>query len=290
MDVLNPSPALVLPQTMWVCYATIAKHPGATSDEALGLMLPDELRAFAPSDGAHAKRALAALREFGLVRTDSDGLLSSEQTDAAGFLRHLRRQLVSPPSEIAADFDGAPDLRSGLVWLLRQSPFTALHWKSNVQVAMPAGLFANDTRWNGFRYWCTALGFARAALTGLATGDAKGGSQLTVDPTDAVIDVVRNSSTTPLPRGEQIPIDTFMAFLLKELPVLPGHPSANYEGLDIDAEVQLAAVGLALNSAEARGILTMGYQSDPSGVLALPDSGRQAGARYVSTIRIEAQK
>lgn len=289
MKVLDPGQGVVLPQAMWLCYSTIAKASGLAAEEVLSLVLPQELRSHAPSDGAHAKQALSALVEFGLVSSD-DGLLSAEPLDTAGFLRRLRYQVVRPPGDVSESFDGATDLRSGLIWLMTQSPLVPLHWKSNVQVAMPPGLFTNDTRWNNFPTWATTLGFARPALRALVPPDAANRAHLVADPTEAILDVIAHPSSEPLPAGVQIPVAAFMAFLRRELPVLPGHPSATYEGLNSDPQDQLAAVGLALNSAEARGILTMGYQSDPTGVLALPDGGRKAGARYVSTIQIEANK
>lgn len=289
MKVLDPGQGVALPQAMWVCYSAISKLSGVSSQEVLDLVLPGELRTHAPSDGAHVRQALAALVEFELVTSDG-GLLSAEPTDASGFLRKLRRQLVRPSADVSPAFDGAPDLRLGLIWLMTQSPFVPLHWKSNVQVAMPRDLFTNDTRWNLFPAWATALGFARPALRSLLPTDAGTRSHVVVDPTDAILDVIAHPFSTPLPAGEQIPVVAFMTFLRNELPVLPGHPSATYEGQDEHPGDELAAVGLALNSAEARGILTMGYQSDPTGVLALPGNGRQAGARYVSTVRIEAPK
>lgn len=289
MKVLDPGQGVVLPQAMWLCYSTIAKVSGLAAEEVLSLVLPPELRSHAPSDGAHAKQALSALVEFELVSSD-EGLLSAEPLDPAGFLRRLRYQVVRPPTDVSSSFEGASDLRSGLVWLMTQSPFVPLHWKSNVQVAMPPGLFTNDTRWNNFPTWATTLGFASPALRFLLPPDAATRPHLVADPTEAILDAIGHPFSEPLPVGVQVPIATFMTFLRRELPVLPGHPSATYEGLTSDPQDQLAAVGLALNSAEARGVLSMGYQSDPTGVLALPDGGRKAGARYVSTIQIEAKK
>lgn len=289
MKVLDPGQGVVLPQTMWLCYATVAGVPGLTGEEALSHVLPHELRARAPSDGAHAKQALAALVQFRLISSE-DGLLSAEPLDAAGFIRRLRYQVVRPPADVPESFDGAPDLRSGLIWLMTQSPFVPLHWKSNVQVSMPMGLFTNDTRWNSFPAWATTLGFARPALRTLVEADVASRTHLVADPTEAILDVIAHPSSDPLPLGTQIPIANFMSFLRRELPILPGHPSASYEGMNRNPQDQLAAVGLALNSAEARGVLTMGYQSDPTGVLALPDGRRDAGSRYVSTIEIKARK
>lgn len=286
MKVLDPAQGVALPQTMWLCYSTIAKASGLTADEVRSLVLPPELRTHAPSDGGHVKQALAALVEFQLVSSD-DGLLNAEPLGPGGFLRRLRYQVVRPAEDTSDSFGGASDLRSGLIWLLTQNPLNPLHWESNVQVAMPPNLFTNDTRWNLFRQWSGALGFARPALGSLARKEDRRKALIVVDPTSAILDVIAHPTSDSLPTGTQIPIAAFMTYLRRELPVLPGHPSATYQGLN-DPQDQLAAVGLALNSAEARGFLTMGYQSDPTGVLALPASRSKAGPRYVSTIQIEA--
>jgi cyanophycinase-like exopeptidase len=63
-----------------------------------------------------------------------------------------------------------------------------LHYAVNVQTNMPAGLFTNDTRWNGFRWWSQALGFGQEALKALAV-DADSKAKIIPDPTVAVIDV-----------------------------------------------------------------------------------------------------
>jgi hypothetical protein len=77
-------------------------------------------------------------------------------------------------------------------------------------------------------------------------------------------------------------------FLRQELPVLPGHPSATYEGLNEDEEEDnaLRVIGLALTAAEELKVLTLKYQSDPSGVMALPDA-QHGETRYVSAVTIK---
>ena len=151
---------------------------------------------------------------------------------------------------------------------------------------MPAGLFTNDTRWNGFRWWSQALGFGQEALRALAV-DADSKAKIIPDPTVAVIDAIQHPFGDALPRGEQIPIERLMEFLRFELPVLPGHPSATYLGLEDDGKLAIAALGLALSSAEQRQLLSMSYQSDPSGVLALPDAQNFRTDRYVSNVTIK---
>ena len=285
MDVLNPSPALCLPQAMWLTYRVIMELPGLGQDEVLALVVPESLRPRTPQDGAHARRALAGLRELDLVQRDESGVLSADKLEnSADFVRLLRHRVVTPPSSFGADFAGAPDLRSGLVWLTRQCPLVPLH-DENVQTAMPKGLFINDTRWNAFRWWSQALGFSRSALAALSrTPDQK--AKILPDPTEAVIDTLRHPFGEPLPRNEQLPIGRLLEFLRSELPVLPGHPSAPYAGMN-DDDHALRVLGLALSSAEQRGVLSMAYQSDPSGVMALPDAQDYGRSRYISTVTIK---
>ena len=290
MDVLNPSPALCLPQAMWLIYRTIMERPDLSQEETLALVTPIAMRDSTPGGGAHATRALRGLREFGVVQQSSDGLYSAEKVNgAAGFIRLLRHRLVAPPAKFGEEMKGAPDLRQGLVWLMRQIPAQPLYW-ADVQTSMPANLFTNDTRWNAFRWWSRALGLSQSALSIMVTGaDQKlTGAKIVADPTEAVIDVIRHPFGTPLPRRESIPIQQLLAFLRDEIPVLPGHPSATYEGLaDADSDTGMRALGLALSCAEARGVLSMTYQSDPSGVMALPDAQDHGRNRYVSAVTIE---
>ncbi|WP_203230634.1 hypothetical protein [Agromyces humi] len=217
---------------------------------------------------------------------DDAGLLSADRLpDATTFLRMLRHRVVVPPATVSADFAGAPDLRSGLVWLMRQSPLVPLHYES-VQTEMPEGLFTNDTRWNAFRWWSQALGFSQPALTALSkASDQK--SKIVPDPTEAVVEAIRAPFGDPLPRNEQLPIGRLLDFLRAELPVLPGHPSATYEGLTDNDDHAVRVLGLALSSAEQRGVLSMAYQSDPSGVMALPDAQDYGRSRYISTVTIK---
>ena len=287
MDVLNPSPALCLPQAMWLVYRVVNGKSDLSRDEVLDLVTPKSMRQSAPQQGAHAWRALAGLQEFGLVQEKSGCLNTVDEVgDARAFLRLLRRRLVLPPSSIGESFVGAPDLRSALVWLMRQHPMTALHYAANVQTNMPEGLFINDTRWNGFRWWSQALGFGQEAIKALdPTHDSK--AKIFPDPTVAVIDALRHPFGDRLPRGEQIPITALLEFLRLELPVLPGHPSATYPGFQEEGQRANAALGLALSTAEQHQLLTMGYQSDPSGVLALPDAQNFRTDRYVSHVTIK---
>jgi hypothetical protein len=289
MDVLNPSPVLCLPQAMWLIYRTIMERPDLSEEEILALVTPTSMRASLPQGGAHVTRALLGLREFGLVQRSDDGLYQAQKVkDAATFLRILRHRLVVPPEALGGEFEGAPDLRQGLVWLMRQAPAVPLYW-ADVQSSMPANLFTNDTRWNAFRWWSQALGLSRSALTIMVTGAAQKptGAKIAPDPTEAVIDVIRHPIGVPLSRSDQIPVQQLLVFLRSELPILPGDASASYEGLKVEADNGMRALGLALSSAEARGVLSLTYQSDPSGVVALPDAQDHGRDRYVSAVKIK---
>lgn len=288
MDVLNPSPALCLPQAMWLTYRTIMKNSDLSEEEVLALVTPNAMRDSTPGGGAHAIRALRGLREFGLVQQGSDELYNAETVKGAPeFIRRLRRQLVVPPETLENGAQGAPDLRQGLVWLMRQSPAIPLNWEY-VQAHNSVGLFTNDTRWNAFADWPKALGLGRSALTAMATGLGlrETGVKIVPNPTEAVVDVIRHPFGERLPVGEEIPVQQLLAFLRDELPVLPGHPSAVYDGIGNDPDNGLRALGLALSSAEERKVLSLSYQSDPSGVMALPDAQDHGRDRYVSAVRI----
>jgi len=271
---------------MWLVHQVIRAKPDLDQAEVLALVTPEAMRGRTPGEGAHVRRALTGLIEFRMVQ-EEEGLLRAGDLESPGeFLRELRRRLVIPPEDMGNSYRGAPDLRSALVWLMRQSPLEPLHYTINVQTDMPSQLFTNDTRWNAFRWWSEALGFSQVALKSL---DKSGGSmaKLIPNPTIAVIDAVAHPFGDPLPRGEPIPVDQFVEFLRRELPVLPGHPSATYEGLTNEGEVIIGALGLALATAEQRQILKMDYQSDPSSVLALPRGQRRGQARYVSNVTVK---
>lgn len=267
---------------MWLTYQVIMHSPGLNQDEVLSLVVPESLH----PQTQHGRRALSGLREFRLVQQDEAGsYFAAEVPDATHFLRLLRNRLVVPQSAVSVDFVGAPDLRSGLVWLMRQSPLLPLDYRT-VQTEMPDGPFVNDTRWNAFRLWSQALGFSRPALAALSKGSDQR-AKVVPDPTEAVIDAIRAPFQDPLPRNEQLPIGRLLDFLRAELPVLPGHPSATYEGLTDNDDKGARVLGLALSSAEQRGVLAMAYQSDPSGVVALPDAQDFGRSRYISTVTIK---
>lgn len=282
MEYLNPNPSPALPQTMWLVYRSAMERPDTRTEELFDLVVPMAMRAKTPGGGAHFRAAASALRKLGLLDETDGRLEATRVSDSRAFLRVLRHRIVQPPETFSANFDGADDIRRGLIWLMRQSPSKALDYEADV--APRTSVFVNGTRWNTFRTWCDALGFGQTALSVMA--ENKAGSRIVPNPGRAVVDAIANPFGDALPRGVQLPIGRLVQFLRQELPVFPGHPSATYEGLDEGEDNALRVIGLALTAAEETHVLTLRYQSDPSGVMALPDS-QHGETRYVSAATIK---
>lgn len=284
MEYLNPNPSPALPQAMWLVYRAAMERPGTTTTDLFDLVVPTAIRAGTPSAGGHFKSAVSALRKLGVLDENSGALKTVEVSGSEAFLRLLRHRIVQPPESFSAYFEGADDLRRGLIWLMRQSPSKALDYEADV--APKTSVFVNGTRWNTFRMWCDALGFGQSALSAMA--ENKAGGRIVPNPSRAVVDAITSPFGEALPRRVQLPIGRLVQFLRQELPVLPGHLSATYEGLneDDDEDNALRVIGLALTAAEEMKILTLKYQSDPSGVMALPDA-QHGETRYVSAATIE---
>lgn len=282
MEYLNPSPAPALPQAMWLVYRAAMEYPGTRTEDLFDLVVPTAIRAGTPSAGAHFRAAVSALRKLGVLDENAGVLEAVKVSGSRVFLRVLRHRIVQPPESFGADFEGADDIRRGLIWLMRQSPSMALDYEDDV--APRTSVFVNGTRWNTFRTWCDALGFGQTALSVMT--ENKAGNRIVPNPSRAVVDAIANPFGAALPRGVQLPIGQLVHFLRQELPVLPGHTSATYEGLKEDENNALRVVGLALAAAEEMKVLTLKFQSDPSGVMALPDS-QHGETRYVSAVTIE---
>lgn len=274
---------------MWLIHCALLSRPDLSSQELLDVVCPPSMKESSPGgDRGHAKSSLAALKELNFVKQDENGLLQGELIpDAHEFVRQLRRRMVVDPIEFSADFVGAPDLRAGLVWLMRASPVQPLSWRDNVETELtPPGLFTNDTRWNAFRLWSGLLGFSQSAPVELDPAGRR--NRIVPNPTPAVLDAILHPFGPTLPVDEQFSIAQLLAHLRSEIPILPGHPSAVYEDMPSnDAEVG-PALALALVSAHHRGILKLEYQSDATGT-PLPDPTDSKNRRYVSSVTIEGQ-
>lgn len=274
---------------MWVTHRALLSRPDLSRQELLEAVCPPSMKNSTPGgEGGHAKMSLSALEEFGFVRQDDNGLLQAEHVqDAHEFIRQLRRRIVVDPSERLPDLVGAPDLRAGLVWLMRASPIQPLSWKDNVETELtPPGLFTNDTRWNSFRLWSGLLGFSQSAPVELDPLGRR--NRIVPNPTPAVLDAILRPFGPQLPVNEQISIARLLAHLRSEIPILPGHPSAVYEDMPVSDDNVGPALALALISAEHRGILKLQYQSDATGT-PLPDPTDSKNRRYVSSVTIGVQ-
>lgn len=238
------------------------------------------------SGAAHGvTNTLSAFRAIGILESDTKGSITvtnSVTEHGNRFERdEFRRLMLSHVLNLRRDGDpwavsdeeastsGARDLSRALSWFLAQdavgAPFT---WNDNVQKLQADQFgsdqnaewpFANDTRWNAFTRWATALGLAAPSVVR---------SGLVPLPTVAVADAVAE-----LPNG-QMPIQDFLGALARKLPILHGGMIRN--GLvarlvvDPDPGVQGNAldtsVSQALRILEARGRLSTENLADAGGV------------------------
>ena len=281
MEVLNPSPVLALPKTMWLAWEVAGKRTDLTEAELINLIRPESLRGTAPQQGAHAARAVACLKELRLLVSDSEGILNAEgQGGLQYFTERLRRAVTIDPASVGGEYQGAPDLRAGLSWLLEQSPMEPLHWEENVQDLTTPEVLKNDTRWNGFRTWATFLGFGRIA-TSLHTSGR--GDRLLSNPFDAVHAALRAAVKSGERLGSPIPFGHLLTAMHDELPVFLRRDIGKAEGPNVVAPgIAYGFLGL-----EHRGILTLQRQSDSAGAIGLPDPFDSKVIRYVSSATID---
>jgi hypothetical protein len=142
-------------------------------------------------------------------------------------------------------------------------------------------VFVNSIRWNGFRYWAEALGFAEPAIFG-----AESGATLVANPIRAVRDAV---CATYRP-GDDILISRLMHDLRAAIPVLPGGAVSNALGYEHDARLVDYATGYALESAQLRGWLAMQRRADAADTMqfaASDDGGQPRVASHVVIGRVD---
>lgn len=255
MELLNPSPAPILPRTMWVLYRALMSTPGLTRRELFEAVCPPAMRDETPGNGAHVNRALDALVRYGLVTIDggpdpeTQTLAAEANTSPAAFARLVRRRILigSDGAEPLPD-----DLRRGAVWLLSQPPHKRLDQRA-ADHEVP-GLFINDTRWNTFTYWATFLGLGREWPM------EPGG--LSADPTVAVADVIR-FSLAGFDLGLPIELQSLVQQVETELPVI----SNESYGAKHDVSHALA---YAFRSLSSGGRLVFERRSDARAVVHFP--------------------
>ena len=178
-------------------------------------------------DPKQLSQTLARWTDLGLFAVE-DGLvkLSESHRDQLGkkadvgetrLPKTLRAITLSPVNNARfweSEENKSADLTRGLSWILAQDVYsidTSSHQKiaalENSQVAdFDKRIFQNDTRWNGFRSWMVYLGFAR------------GGSQVVIDPTDAIRDVLNDI----FGRDKTLLAQIFLDRAAKAIPVLDG--------------------------------------------------------------------
>ena len=114
-----------------------------------------------------------------------------------------------------AEENKSADLSRSLSWMLAQNVYT-IDTGSHPKVAalelsqvadLDKRILQNDTRWSGLRTWMLYLGFAR------------GGAQITIDPTDAIL---RDLLPEIFDQDQTLPARIFVERAAAMLPVLDG--------------------------------------------------------------------
>lgn len=178
-------------------------------------------------DAKHLNQSLTRWIELGLfaveggvvvLRDPYRSQLSRTTDTAEARLMKVAREIALAPENNARFWESeenrSADLSRGLSWILAQDVYsmdTSSHQKvatlESTQVADRAKhILQNDTRWNGLRTWMLYLGFAR------------GGTQVTIDPTEAVRDMLPSI----FDREESLPAPIFVERAAAALPVLDG--------------------------------------------------------------------
>lgn len=255
MDLINPSPSLPLPKTMWLVLRA------RTLADDLSLVAPDELGA--PSASGHVKAAERALNELGIYGLPADDLLRARQSYSA-FTDALRSAALAQSGEEPST------LRAALEWLMKQSPTQPIT-STNFESLDPERVFQGSARWNGFTYWASELGFAEHAWAVGQSEDA-----LVANPVRAIVSVMKGTRGLGL-RSDAIPVRQFLDRLQTAMPVFP--LSVGDTGTDPLGR----AASWALVGAHARGWIRLEMKADAARVY-LTDPDAPAGKRAVSHV------
>ncbi|MFK4583662.1 protein DpdG [Bradyrhizobium ottawaense] len=177
-------------------------------------------------DPKHLNQSLMRWTELGLFAAE-DGVIALcepyrsllwNADIAEARLPKVVRGIALAPDNNARFWDAeenrSADFSRGLSWILAQDVYaldTSSHQRvaalESTQVADHAKrMLQNDTRWNGLRTWMLYLGFAR------------GGAQVTIDPTEAVRDVLPSI----FGQDETLLAPIFVERAANALPVLDG--------------------------------------------------------------------
>jgi hypothetical protein len=257
MDLINPSPSLPLPKTMW-----LVLRAKALADD-LSLVAPDELQA--PSASGHVKAAERALNELGILGLPTERLQIARGS-YSGFADALR-------SAVLGEAQGDPStLRAAIEWLMKQSPTRAIS-SANFESLDPDRVFQGPARWNGFTFWAPELGFAEYAWAVGQTEDA-----LVANPMRAIGSVIKRLRE-PGPRPDAMPVRQFLDRLQAALPVFPT------DGADTGIDPLGQAVSWALIGAHAKAWLNLEMKADASRVY-LTDPDAPDSRRAVSHVTL----
>lgn len=275
---------------MWLTLRTVTDLGPLSQPDLFALISPAAIRpATDDRDGtAPARAAVRTLRDLNLIALDQQDRFTAatasgpEPDTYAAFCALLRATLLaSPLDDPPLDETGPNDLLRALTWLLTTNPVES-PWRETraAQQRVPSGptlVFVNSTRWNGFRYWAEALGFAEPAIFGAETG-----ATLVANPTRAVRDVV---CATYRP-GDDIPISRLMHDLRTAIPVLPGGVVSRALGFDHDTRQVDYATGYALDSGQVRGWLSLQRRADAADTMQFAASDEGGQPRVVSHVVI----
>ncbi|MFI9811656.1 protein DpdG [Saccharothrix variisporea] len=223
-----------LPQYLIVVLRLLA-HVGKPVDveRARALLCPPSINGRKVFD-----RSVSSLAELGVINRDNDVLSPTGplEVDHDSIVDVLRQAILATENNTRVGEDpsqsGPRDLVRALCWFLTIDPTSApLGW-AEVQTLQPHAIkdelgapIVNDTRWNPFCSWSSALGFCTPALTG------DGGSQrarLTPDCTAAV----RRTVLSRWEPGQSLGPSTVLGELRGALPVLPGGSFSTAVGIE----------------------------------------------------------
>ncbi len=292
MALLDPSGGLTLPSTMWLTFRAIAEFGPLTEADLFELTSPAAIRPATdendPRPTPPARQAFRALRDHGMVEIDERERIfvlpaNSKIPDYTAFCSALRHLLLSrSEAEPPLDELGAHDLLRGLTWLLTTDPI-AQSWNESraAQERVPAGqtpVFFNPTRWNGFRFWAEALGFAEKSIF----GEAEGGASLVANPTRALRDFV-TSHYTP---GDDLPVSRLLDDFRTAVPVAPGGLVSRALGYGGDPRAVDRATTYAMESGRARGWLTLERRADAADTVLLAGLDKPGSVRAFSHVVI----
>jgi hypothetical protein len=278
-----------LPQYLVVMLRLLVHAGGAMPvDEARALLTPPSV------DGRKVFDAsLSSLIRLGVVVREDDRITSvgCATIEPDDVVDALRLAVLAPDNNTGVGEDatqvGPRDLVRALCWFLTNDPTAAALGWSEVQARQPRAIhehlgnpITNDTRWNPFCSWASALGFSTPALT---SADGSTAARLTPDCTTAVRRTVR-ARWQP---GQSLEPATALRELRTALPVLPGGDHSRAVGL---AAPETNHAGAALSFALLRGHderwIRLEQDDDARSLLYLHDPDQPGFPRTFSSITV----